>query len=164
MGSREYETMTHKLDVCIRLETAIGETYQALSKMFPEAKELFDKLAEEEANHAEILTKSKELNINGDLPKEFIQNLYSMVTEPLVYVHTLKHKIEKKQLSLQEALNFSLKLEQHGAEYYFQATMLKEATDKSISFLQQFHKANKYHADVIKEFMDSYSENLSEQS
>ncbi len=87
-----------------------------------------------------------------------------MITEPLVYVHTLKHKIEKRQLSLQEALHFSLKIEPHGAEYYLQATMLQEATDKALSFLQQFHKANNYHADVIREFMTSHQENPPKQS
>ena len=156
--------MTHKLDACIKLEIAIGETYRELSKMFPEAKELFDKLAIEEINHADILTKSKELNINGELPDDFIEKLSSMVTEPLVYVHTLKHKIEKKHLSLEEALNFSLKIEQHGAEYYLQATMLNEATHKAISLLQQLHTANKYHADVIREFMNTYLEKPSKQS
>lgn len=155
--------MTHRLNACIQLETAIGETYQALSKMFPEAKTLFEKLAAEEANHAEILSKSKELLLNGELSEDFIEKLSSMITEPLVYIHTLKHKIEKRQLSLQEALQFSLKIEQHGAEYYLQATMLQEATDKAISFLQQFHKANNYHADVIREFMTSHPENLPKQ-
>jgi len=156
--------MTHKLDACIKLEIAIGEIYLKLSKMFPEAKELFDKLAVEEINHAEILTKSKELNIDGELPEEFVNKLCSMVTEPLLYVHTLKHKIEKKQLSLQEALQFSLKIEQHGAEYYLQATMLQEATHKDILFLQQFHKANNYHADVIREFVTPHPENPTKQS
>ena len=141
--------MVHKLDACIKLEIAIGETYLKLSKMFPEAKELFDKLAIEEINHAEILTKSKELNIDGELPEEFVNKLCSMVTEPLVYVQTLQHKIEKKQLSLQEALNFSLKIEQHGAEYYLQATMLNEAPHKAISLLQQIYTENKYHADTV---------------
>ena len=153
--------MTHKLDACIQLEIAIGETYLKLSKMFPEAKELFDKLAIEEVNHAEILTKSKELNRDGELPEEFVNKLCSMVTEPLVYVQTLKHKIEKKQLSLQEALNFSLKIEQHGAEYYLQATMLNEAPHKAISLLQQLYTANKYHADMIREFMTTHSDNSS---
>jgi rubrerythrin len=155
--------MTHKLDSCIKLEIAIGETYLKLSKMFPEARELFDKLAIEEINHAEILTKSKELNIDGELSEEFVNKLCSMVTEPLVYVQTLKHKIEKKQLSLEEALNFSLKIEQHGAEYYLQATMLQEVTDKAISLLQQLYKANRYHADVIREFMTTYLEKPSKQ-
>jgi rubrerythrin len=156
--------MTHRLNACIQLETAIGETYQALSKMFPEAKTLFDRLAEEEAKHVEILTKSKELLLNGEFPEDFIEKLSSMITEPLVYVHTLKHKIAKKQLSLQEALQFSLKIEQHGAEYYLQVTMLQEATHKAISFLQQFHKANNYHADVIREFITSHQENPSKRS
>ena len=155
--------MTHKLDSCIKLEIAIGEAYLKLSKMFPEARELFDKLAIEEINHAEILTKSKELNIDGELSEEFVNKLCSMVTEPLVYVQTLKHKIEKKQLSLEEALNFSLKIEQHGAEYYLQATMLQEVTHKAISLLQQLYKANRYHADVIREFMTAYLEKPSKQ-
>lgn len=156
--------MTHKLDACIKLETAIGETYRALSTMFPEARALFDRLAAEETNHAEILTKSKDLNINGELSEDFIEKLSSLVTEPLVYVQTLKHKIAKKQLSLEEALNFSLKIEQHGSEYYLQATMLKDASEKAVSFLQQFYQANKYHADIIREFMTSYSGKSSKES
>ena len=107
--------MKSKLDSCIKLETAIGEIYRELSILFPEAKELFEQLAADEANHAEILSIAKNLENKDELPQAFVTKLSSMVTEPLLYVEMLKHKLIKKQLSLQDALELSLKIEQVGA-------------------------------------------------
>jgi rubrerythrin len=145
-------SLAHKFDVCIKLETVLGGLYSELSKIFPEAKDLFEKLASEEAVHAKILTIGERLENIDELSEDFFIKLSNMIIEPIIYIRILKSKIEQKELSLKEALELSLKIEQSGAEAYFQATMLNEAVGSVILFLKQFYTANTNHANMISEF------------
>jgi len=60
-----------------------------------------------------------------------------------------------EKITLSEALQLSLTMEEAGVEAYFQEVMRGESSNDALNYVRQFYNDSEHHADVIKEFKDS---------
>jgi len=145
--------LAERLKTCLKIEVLCAEIYHTLGGIFPEARELFDKLAKSEERHADIISISMGFNRINDLPDSFVPSSLEKVTETSNLAEDIKAIIENKRLSLEKSLSMLLRMEQSLAESYLHEIMVKDTDSDVIIFLQQFYNDEKSHAEEIKEFM-----------
>lgn len=147
--------MPHRLDACIRLENEIGQLYLELGGLFPEARPLFDQLAAEEAQHADMLARIEKMGNMDELTEGFIMEISSLITEPLLFVHIVKDKIGRRKITLREALDLAMRIEKSGSEQYLQKVFVLGKRHQASTCFEHFHESNKAHEEMIRDFLSS---------
>ncbi len=145
--------LSERLNACLKVETLCEEIYYSLCSLFPEAKELFQKLAEEEERHADILTICAGFQDIGALPDMMVLNSVPQIMQSIDIAEEIKAKIEKENISLLAALHMTLELEEAVAEIYFNEVMTEKSDIEVISYLQQFYKNEISHTQRIEDFI-----------
>jgi rubrerythrin len=121
--------------------------------LFPEAENLFEKLAKSEERHADILTICLGFENIHEVPGNIIPLSSSNINETIMLAECIKSGIEKDRFSLEKLLSMLLKMEKSLAEKYLHENLTKKTESDVISYLQQFYKDEQSHAEVIKKFM-----------
>ncbi len=142
------------LEMSFRVEVLAEKIYLDLSELFAEAKPLFEKLSCEESRHADIVAINLKCLAIDLLPPEFAVDMVPLIRQTLAIARVLEGKIAKKEITLAEALELSLALEESGVEAYFQKVMRGESTDDALNYIKQFCKDSEFHAELIREFKD----------
>ncbi len=142
-----------RLEACLKIETFCEEIYYALCKLFPEARELFRQLAEEEERHADILTISAEFYNIDAMSERIVPNSVAKIQESLDLADKMRREIAVKTISLHEALEMALELEESVAEMYFNELMTDTSDEEIISHLQQYYKDEMKHTHRIRQYM-----------
>jgi rubrerythrin len=145
--------LTERLHTCLKMEMQCAEIYHSLVKLFPEASDLFQTLAEWEERHADIISVSIGFNSIKALPDEIVPYELSLINKTLNITRDIKARIGTERVTLKSALSMALEMEESFAESYLQEVMGKTTDSEVISYLQQFYKDGKTHAEMIKEFM-----------
>ena len=145
--------LAERLKTCMKIEVLCAEIYHTLGGIFPEARELFEKLAKSEERHADIISISIGFNRIHDLTDSFVPSSLQKMTETIKLAEEIKASIENKRLSLEKSLSMLLKMEQSLAESYLHETMVRDTDSDVILYLQQFYNDEKSHAEEIKKLM-----------
>jgi rubrerythrin len=140
------------LDMALQVETLAEKIYLELSKLFPEAKSLFERLTHEESRHAVIMTINIGFLAFDALPPEFAIDMTPLIEETLAIGNILEAKIERKDVTLAEALELTLSMEETGAEAYFQKVLRGESADSVLNYVKRFYQDSKHHAELIRDF------------
>jgi rubrerythrin len=143
------------LDMALRVETLAEKNYTDLAALFPEAMPLFVLLSREESRHADIITITMGFRDMDALPPEFAIDMLPLIGETLYIGELIEKKIGTGQLTLEEALDLSIEMEETGAEAYFQDVMRAESTDSALNYIKRFYTDNKHHADLLREFKEA---------
>ncbi len=143
------------LEMALRVETLAEKNYTALAGLFPEAMSLFALLSHEESRHADIITVAMGFLDVDALPPEFSIDMVPLIQETLDIGRLLEKKIARRDITLDDALDLSLEMEETGAEAYFQDIMRRESTNSAMNYVKQFYTDSKRHADLIREFMET---------
>jgi rubrerythrin len=142
------------LEMSFDVETLAEKIYLDLSELFPEARPLFEKLSCEESRHADIVAINLKFLAIDLLPPAFAIDMIPLIRQTLAIARTLEEKTAKKEITLAEALELSLALEESGVEAYFQKVMRGESTDDALNYIKQFYKDSEFHAELIREFKE----------
>ncbi len=143
-----------KIDTCIVVERKCAEEYHALGNLFPEAKDFFEKIAQDELDHAAILTVARLHYNEGKISEEMIVPAsFAVINTSLVFLENLKRKIKDRNISLETALTLSVSLEETSAESYFNQVMTGESDSEIISGLKKLYADEVSHLTVIKDFL-----------
>jgi len=145
--------LSERLNACLKVETLCEEIYYSLCSLFPEARELFQKLAEEEERHADILTICSGFQNVGALPDTIVLNSFPQIIKSIDTAEKVKAKIADEDISLFKALYMTLELEEAVAEIYFNEVMTEKSDIEVISYLQQFYKDEISHTQRIEDFI-----------
>jgi len=140
--------------MALHVETLAERIYFELSELFPEAKSLFDRLTCEESRHADIITINMGFQNIDALPPEFAIDMIPLIEETLAIASILEEKIEQKDITLPEALQLAISMEETGAEAYFQKVLRGKSTDTALNYVKRFYQDSMHHADLIKKFKD----------
>ena len=142
------------LEMSFRVETLAEKIYLALGELFPEAMALFERLAGEESRHADIVAISMKLLDIDQLPAELAIDMEPLIKETINIARKLEDKVERKEITLEEALQLSIELEESGAEAYLQEVLLGPTAHESLNYVKQFCKDCEFHTELIREFRD----------
>jgi rubrerythrin len=145
--------LAEKLQACLRVETLCEEIYYSLCNLFPQARELFRQLAEEEERHADILTICGGFQDIGALPAVIVPESVPQIQKSVEIAEELKKMIEGENISLRTALEKALELEESVAEIYFNELMTGESDVEVVSYLQRYYKNETAHTEMIRRFM-----------
>lgn len=77
-----------------------------------------------------------------------------LIKQTIDIATTLDDKVEKKEITLEEALGSAPALEESGVEAYVQKVMLGKTNHESLNYVKQFSKDCEFHAELIREFRD----------
>ena len=150
--------LSEKLQACLKMEKQCADVYNTLvmlfpGNMFPEARDLFQTLAEWEERHADIIAIGIEYNKVDEIPDIIVPYEMSLINLTLGIAQDIKARIGDARVTLRMALSMTLKMEESAAESYLQDLMTKQSDSEVISYLQQFYKDEKTHAEMITELM-----------
>jgi hypothetical protein len=146
--------LSERLRICIAIEASIGEIYGAFAKMFPEATDLWGELKRDEENHASILAIGSRYASLGKLPDFVVPDSLAHMRETLALVDRVKAAIQSKNVSIGEALEMSLKLEQTLEEGYLPDVMRHETGSAIVARLQRLMTDTRSHILKIKDYMN----------
>ena len=145
--------LSERLNACLKVETLCEEIYYTLCFLFPEAKELFQKLAEEEERHADILTICTGFQDMGTLPDMIVLNSLPQIVKSIDIAEEIKARIAQGNISLIAALHMTLELEEAVAEIYFNEVMTEKSDTEVVSYLQQFYRNEISHTQRVGDFI-----------
>ena len=150
------------LEMALHVETLAEKIYFELGELFPEAKSLFERLTCEESRHADIITINMGFLAVDALPPEFAIDMVPLIEDTLAIASIIEKKIEQKDITLAEALQLSIAMEETGAEAYFQKVLRGESTDNALNYVKRFYQDSMHHAELIRKFKDSLASNRAE--
>lgn len=143
------------LDMALDVEILAERIYLGLGELFPEARPLFERLMCEESRHAVIMTINIGFLAFDALPPEFAIDMTPLIEKTLAIGRTLEERIKRKDITLPEALELAIQMEETGAEGYFQETMRGESTDSALNYVKRFYQDSTHHAELIRDFKNS---------
>jgi rubrerythrin len=114
---------------CMEVEKAVASIYGAFMKIFPGDKNFWSSLMKDEIDHSTFLDGYGAL---GALPDDSVTFVPSMqfIEKTLEFTGNIKRKIQTQPITLKEALEISLKLEESMVETFTNALI----TGKNDSF------------------------------
>lgn len=152
------DDLSERLKMCISIEVLIGEIYREFVQMFPGARNLWEELALEEENHALILAIGSRYEKLGKLPNFVVPDSLSRMKDTLELVESTREKIQNGNISITDALEMSLMLEQTLAESYLLDVMTSETGSEVVSRLQKLITDTKSHIVKVSEYMKKREE------
>jgi rubrerythrin len=152
------DDLSERLQACLKMETQCADVYTTLvtlfpRNLFPEARDLFETLAEWEKSHADIIAVSIGFNKIDEIPDIFVPSELSLIKNTLDIAQDIKASIQSQRVTLKVALYMVLKMEESLAESYLQDVMTQKIDLEIIKYLRRFYKDEKSHAEMIKELI-----------
>lgn len=103
---------------CIKVEKSAATTYKKLMKKFPENKEFWKELFNDEINHLSFLKDVKSLGLIDEMQKMDPLPSMEIINETVKMADNLNAKIITDSISLKKALLMILKIEESMVETY----------------------------------------------
>jgi rubrerythrin len=150
------QELSERIEACIVVELLAAEIYLMLADSFPDERGFFMDLCHEEQEHAEILTLGMGFQRVGEVPDYIVPDSFTRIYESFTLAKDIKEKIENQKVSLKEALEMTLRMEESIAEKHFQDVFSHVESDSYIiNKLKTLQTDSERHADKIKKFMKS---------
>lgn len=142
-----------RIVACIAVENTIAEVYNYCSNRFDEARDFFSDLSREEVNHATILEVAGGYESAGKLPKDIVPVNLPNIFATLDFIVGVYDKVKGKDVSLKDALDLALAMENSKVESYLMETLTKDTDDKVIHNLRKLLLDERSHIEKIQEFI-----------
>ena len=123
------------INKCIQLEKSAASIYKDLMKQFPEHKDFWQDLFNDEIEHTSFLRDVKSLHLKDELQKIALLPSLPTINMALDFADNITKKIESGPVSLDEALAMTLELEE---------SMVETFTNKIIADLMSCEDENGY--------------------
>lgn len=147
--------LPERLKICVAIEAAIAQIYRDFAKMFPQARDLWGELAQEEENHASILAIGSRYADLGKLPDFIVPKSLTHMRDTLGFVSSVEAAAKANNISISEALEMSLKIERSLEESYLLDVMTRETHSEIVARLQKLLSDTKSHILKIQNYMKS---------
>ena len=147
--------ISESLRVCIAVEATTAEIYHAISRLFPRVKSFWQGLALSEENHTKILLEASRLYSAGILNEDIVPTSLPHVYETFALVRDSKKKVEAATLSLKNAFDMALEIENSTGESYFQEVISQETDSEVVSKLRDLLIDEELHKNKIQKVMNS---------
>lgn len=142
------------LSGCIAVETRCCRIYKEFSRLFPETREFWEKLAAEEENHISILIVGRGFHRDKKLT-DFEPPSLSGISETLVLTDAINKRIKNERITLKEALAIALALEESVAEGYLPNAIKQERDPALLSVFRKLFVETQSHSARIRDLMEN---------
>lgn len=136
---------------CMEVENAAASIYGAFMKVFPGDKQFWSSLMKDEIDHSTFLAGYGEL---GAFPDDLVLSVPSMlfIEKTLEYTESVKRKIQTQTVTLEEALEMALKLEESMVELFVNA-LISGKNDSLKMNIEEILMDERSHVNRIKRKM-----------
>jgi len=141
------------LDISIELEMLMSELYFLYEKLFPEDRQFWWKMANEEVNHASLLESGRIYLDKGLLPEEILFEDIDKLEMTRKRIQDLISAYKRTPPSYQEAYYEAVKLESSATELHFQLLMTGQSDSKIVKIFQELNGNDQDHSRRISELL-----------
>jgi rubrerythrin len=150
--------LTERIKWFIEVEQAAVSIYSSFMNLFPEEKDFWRDLLKDEVEHSSFLKDTDFLQIINKLPIHVESPSVSVIEKTLAFTQNTIRHITSNPISLIDALNITLKLEESMVETYTNVLIadLKAINDKT--YFMNFEKMlfeEKGHINKVRNMMIS---------
>jgi rubrerythrin len=148
--------LSDRLNGCIAIEKAVASIYDTFMKLFPNEKDFWESLVKDEFEHSSFLKDAESLKVIDYLPSEAQPPLIPFIVKTLEYAQITHKRIMCNPVSLEEALNIALTLEQSMVETYTNELIADSHADNNKSYFRDVEKmiiGERGHISKIKNLM-----------
>ena len=152
------ENNSEVFNLLIDFESSISEVYMEFSRIFPDDKEFWWRIAMEEKNHASIIQSGRDVfNSMGLFPVELTSLSIDYLKLALAEKKALLSRIKEQHQNLtrKKAVAIAIKIEESDIENIFQELMKIHPDLKSIKVFQTLNKETCDHAVRLLRYLDS---------
>jgi rubrerythrin len=138
---------------CIKAEKSAASIYKKLMKMFPEKKDFWKELFDDEINHLSFLNDVKSLGLTDAMEKIELPPSTAMINKTLKLADDLTAKITADSISFKKALAMALKLEESMVETYTNKIIANLISCKDESSYKKMVSDEKKHINKLNKMM-----------
>ncbi len=106
------------LNGCIKVEKTAASMYKKLMKKFPDRKDFWNELFDDEISHLAFLNDVKSLGLSDEIKKMDPSISIAVINKTVKVANDLTAKITEDSISMKKALSMALKLEESMVETY----------------------------------------------
>ena len=110
MTDQTKNDFSERLRAYFKMETQCADLYHKLVALYPEAKDLFETLAEWEERHADIISISIGYNKIGGIPEIIVPQELSIINMTIDMTQDIHTRIRTERISLHNVLNLTMKI------------------------------------------------------
>lgn len=148
------KTVSQLLEASIKLERRIGDLYYLFSQIYPEDKEFWNQLAEEEDKHAQVLEGLRPWAAMGGNIDPLLLSDFRELKARNIAIKKVFEQIRKHTPPKDVAFNAAYQLELTASEIHFQKMITEDTDNKLLLSMQELCGADKDHMKRIKTRMD----------
>ena len=144
---------TALINGCIKVENSVASIYSTLMQVFPEKKDFWGSLFNDEKRHIAFLTDVKSLELIDEIEKVDLLPTMPMIDKTLRLADDVSEKIKSRSLTFSDALSMTLEIEESMVETYTNEIIAKVLSCESESSCEQFIADEKSHVEKIRIMM-----------
>jgi rubrerythrin len=110
--------LNERINGCIAVEEAAESIYRTFVKLFPKERNFWEGLVNDEIDHSSFLKDAASLALINEHPLQAQTPLMPFIVKTLEFTESVKKRIMLNPISLEQALNIALKLEESMVESY----------------------------------------------
>jgi rubrerythrin len=141
------------IDGCIQMEQTVASIYSMFMQLFPEEKMLWEDLLRDETDHALWLTDANYIESIDLLPSNDILPSMKQIEHSLKFADNKRTQIKINPVTMEEALNIALKLEETMVEAFANELKANLFSSDYSSLCEKLLIAEKLHIDKIEDMM-----------
>ena len=147
----------HIVEESVKLERNVGELYKVFSQTFDEDAPFWDRLCEEEENHAQLIEKVGGLDfLTNKIIPDMLSEKLNEIREANRSISSCIDENRSKPPSREEAFNLALKLEDSATEIHYQKFMNNDSEDMLSQTFQRLNADDKDHFTRISAYMKEH--------
>jgi rubrerythrin len=138
---------------CIKVENAVASIYSNLMERFPDKKEFWESLLNDEREHIAFLTDVKSLGLITEIEKlDFLPSM-DVIKKTLILTDKVSRKLSDNLSSLKDSLIMALKLEESEVEIYTNQLIAKLLSCDDEAPIAKVVADEKTHINKIRKMM-----------
>jgi rubrerythrin len=138
---------------CIKVEKSAASIYKKLMSKFPEKKDFWKELFDDEINHLSFLNDVKSLGLTDVMEKIEMPPSAAIINETLKMADDLTAKITADSISFKKALAMALKLEESMVETYTNKIIANLISCEDVSSYKKMVSDEKKHINKLNKMM-----------
>ena len=147
------ERLEELIELSIELELSMSKLYFLYSNLFPEDKEFWRKLSNEELNHASLLKSGRLYLGKGILPEDIVHSDIDVLKSTIEKIKNLISDYTQFAPPFEDAYYEAVKLESSAGEFHFQVLMTEESDSKIVKIFQELNADDKDHNRRISDLL-----------
>lgn len=135
---------------CIKVENAVASIYSNLLQVFPENKEFWEGLLNDEREHIAFFTDVKSQGLITEMEKMDLPPSMNIIQKNLKLLDKVSKRINDEPISMKNALKLALKLEESIVETYTNELIAKLLSCENETSYEELINSEKTHVDKIR--------------